>query len=56
MDVAAAASSSSIGAYREAGLTEAEFFGPRYMRLQHLKNLMAAGRVDASLRYRREAA
>ena len=43
-------------AYRDAGLTEAEFLGPRYMRLQHLKNLMALGRVDATLRYRREAA
>jgi nucleoside-diphosphate-sugar epimerase len=43
-------------AYRDAGLTEAEFLGPRYMRLQHLKNLMARGRVDASLRFRREAA
>ena len=43
-------------AYAMAGLTEAEFLGPRYMRLQHLKNLMAQGRVDGRLRYRREAA
>ncbi len=44
-------------AYRGAKVTAEQFFGPSWMRVQHLKNLMAAGRVDgASLRYLREAA
>jgi nucleoside-diphosphate-sugar epimerase len=44
------------GAYREAAITEADFFGPRWMRVEHVKRLIAAGRVDDSLRYAREAA
>ena len=43
-------------AYRDTKTTEAEFFGPRWMRVQHIKNLIAAGRLDGSLRYVREAA
>ncbi len=44
-------------AYRDAGITAEQFFGPRWMRVLHLKDLMAAGRVDgSSMRYLREAA
>jgi len=44
-------------AYRDAGITAEQFFGPSWMRVQHLKNLMASGRVDgSSMRYHREAA
>jgi hypothetical protein len=30
-------------AYRDQGLTEEEFLGPRYLRLRHLKDLMLEG-------------
>jgi nucleoside-diphosphate-sugar epimerase len=44
-------------AYCEAGTTRAEFFGPRWMRVEHVKNLIGAGRFDGrSLRYIGEAA
>ena len=36
-------------AYHEAGLTKEQFFSPRYIRLAHVKNLMASGAVDSSL-------
>jgi hypothetical protein len=37
-------------AYRDEGLTEEEFLGPRYLRLRHLKDLMQEGVVDSELR------
>ncbi len=44
-------------AYRDAAITAEQFFGPSWMRVLHLKQLMAAGRVDGdSMRYHREAA
>jgi nucleoside-diphosphate-sugar epimerase len=41
-------------AYRRVGLTLAEFEGPRYQRLAHLRRLIAAGAVDETLRVRTE--
>ena len=37
-------------AYRGSGLTLAEFEGPRYQRIGHIKTLISAGRLDADLR------
>ncbi|MFO1037115.1 MAG: NAD(P)-dependent oxidoreductase [Geminicoccaceae bacterium] len=42
-------------AYRDTGLTGADFAGPRYMRLQHIRNLIARGELDGALRWRRAA-
>jgi nucleoside-diphosphate-sugar epimerase len=39
-------------AYREAGLTVDDFEGPRYKRIEALKQLLAAGQVDATYRWR----
>jgi nucleoside-diphosphate-sugar epimerase len=39
-------------AYRQVGLTLAEFEGPRYQRLAHLRQLMREGAVDQTLRVR----
>jgi hypothetical protein len=39
-------------AYREAGLTEAEFLGARYIRLSRIRELQGEGRLDAALRWR----
>jgi nucleoside-diphosphate-sugar epimerase len=41
--------------YKRIGLNGTEFEGPRYRRLQHLKELMANGEVDNSLRWRQPA-
>ncbi len=38
--------------YKRIGLNGTEFEGPRYRRLQHLKELMANGEVDNTLRWR----
>ena len=38
-------------AYRAAGLTEDEFRGARYVRLSRIKELQAAGSLDADLRW-----
>lgn len=38
-------------AYREAGLTEAEFLGARYIRLSRIRELQGEGRLDAALRW-----
>jgi len=38
-------------AYRANGLTEADLTGRRFIRLNHLKHLMATGAVDAHLRW-----
>jgi nucleoside-diphosphate-sugar epimerase len=43
-------------AYKAANLTREEFFSPRYMRLAHVKNLMAGGAVDGSLQQLKAAA
>jgi nucleoside-diphosphate-sugar epimerase len=32
-------------------LTEADFFGPRFVRLEHIRSLMAAGLLDGDLRW-----
>jgi nucleoside-diphosphate-sugar epimerase len=39
-------------AYRRAGLTLAEFEGPRYVRVDHVKQLLASGRLEPTLRWR----
>jgi nucleoside-diphosphate-sugar epimerase len=38
-------------AYKRHGLTEDEFLGPRYLRLQHIKDLIGEGRLDGGLRW-----
>jgi nucleoside-diphosphate-sugar epimerase len=39
-------------AYRHTGLVLEDFEGPRFKRIDHLKHLLATGRVDATLRWR----
>jgi nucleoside-diphosphate-sugar epimerase len=39
-------------AYRNAGLAVDDYEGPRFKRIDQLKGLMAAGRVDATLRWK----
>ena len=39
-------------AYRHAGLVIDDCEGPRFKRIDHLKHLLATGRVDATLRWR----
>jgi len=39
-------------AYRRTGLVLEDCEGPRFKRIDHLKQLLAAGRVDATLRWR----
>ncbi|MBP6473457.1 MAG: SDR family oxidoreductase [Chloroflexi bacterium] len=39
-------------AYQKVGLELDEFEGPRYRRLQHIKSLMASGRLSDTLRWR----
>jgi nucleoside-diphosphate-sugar epimerase len=39
-------------AYQAVGLELAEYEGPRYKRIEHLKQLIASGRLDESLRWR----
>lgn len=43
-------------AYREAGLTEAAFFGDRYFRIRHIRALLERGELDRKLRRRELAA
>jgi nucleoside-diphosphate-sugar epimerase len=43
-------------AYREAGLTLDDFEGPRFNRVQKLKQLLAAGELDSALRWKRSSA
>jgi nucleoside-diphosphate-sugar epimerase len=40
-----------FGALEKGGLTEEEFFGPRFVRLEHIRSLMAAGALDGDLRW-----
>ncbi len=42
-------------AYRQAGLTEQQFRGSRFVRLSRIEELLAAGRLDTALRWRDEA-
>ena len=39
-------------AYVAHGLTLAEFESSRYLRIKHVRELQAAGRLDASLRWK----
>jgi nucleoside-diphosphate-sugar epimerase len=43
-------------AYQEAGLRAEDFEGPRYSRIEHVRHLMRAGRLDAGLRWKRARA
>jgi hypothetical protein len=38
-------------AYRKTGLRMEDFEGPKYKRIDHIKQLMASGRLDATLRW-----
>jgi nucleoside-diphosphate-sugar epimerase len=40
-----------LAAYRRVGLTLRDYEGPRYKRIDHLRQLLGTGRVDASLRW-----
>lgn len=40
-----------LDAYREAGLRLEDFEGPRYMRIDHIRGLLASGRLDSNLRW-----
>lgn len=42
-------------AFRKAGLTPEDFEGARFSRIAHIKQLLASGRVDATLRWRAQA-
>jgi nucleoside-diphosphate-sugar epimerase len=39
-------------AYRSAGLAVEDYEGPRFKRIDHLKGLLASGRLDATLRWK----
>lgn len=41
--------------YQKVGVTVDEFEGPRYRRVSHIKELIASGRLDESLRWREMA-
>jgi nucleoside-diphosphate-sugar epimerase len=41
-----------LAAYREAGLTQEEFEGDRYVRLRRLQRLLESGMLDTELRWR----
>ncbi len=43
-------------AYQQVGLRLEEFEGPRYRRIHHIKELIASGRLDESLRWKEAAA
>lgn len=40
-----------LDAYRSVGLSLADFEGPRYQRIAHIRALLAGGRLDRSLRF-----
>lgn len=44
-----------VAAYRAHGVTEAEFFGPRFTRIKRIQALQADGRLDDELRWRQLA-
>jgi hypothetical protein len=39
-------------AYKNIGLRAEEFEGPKYKRIDHIKNLISEGRLDETLRWR----
>jgi hypothetical protein len=39
-------------AYRAAGLTRADFEGPKFQRIEQIQRLLSNGRLDASLRWK----
>jgi hypothetical protein len=39
-------------AYQRVGLTLEDFEGPRYRRIDHIKQLLSDGRLDTSLRWK----
>jgi hypothetical protein len=39
-----------LGAYKKYGLTLESFIGPQYTRLLHIRESIAAGRLDTQLR------
>jgi nucleoside-diphosphate-sugar epimerase len=39
--------------YREVGLCLEDFEGPRYKRIDHIKQLLSSGRLDTGLRWRK---
>ena len=41
-----------LAAYQDAGLSVGDVEGPRFNRVEHLKQLLASGEVDATLRWR----
>lgn len=41
-----------LRAYAQVGITVEEFEGPRYRRVSHIKELLASGQLDATLRWR----
>jgi hypothetical protein len=41
-----------FAAYRDVGLALADYEGPRYKRIEHLKLLLKTGRLDQALRWR----
>jgi nucleoside-diphosphate-sugar epimerase len=43
-------------AYRDYGLTLEEFLGTRYLRIKHVLEMQASGRLDSNLRWRSEVA
>jgi len=40
-----------VGWYRSNGITLEQFLSPRFLRLEHIKELIEAGRLDPDLRY-----
>lgn len=45
-----------VAAYREFGLSREDFLGPRYVRLERIKQRLAEGTLDTALRPRTESA
>jgi nucleoside-diphosphate-sugar epimerase len=45
-----------FSALNGADLSETDFFGPRFIRLEHLSSLMASGALDAGLRWSQNSA
>ena len=41
-----------LGSYRANGLKQVDFEGPRYMRIAHIKQLLAEGLLDENLRWK----
>jgi nucleoside-diphosphate-sugar epimerase len=41
-----------FGSYRTHGLKQADFEGPRYMRIAHIKQLLSEGLLDGNLRWK----